>query len=336
MDYSSKLRRLLKGKKVLFLCHVHPDLDSLASAYSLSCFFCKKSKTTFGVPEPVPLVLKERLKQISLKPKTILSLQNFDTVVCVDFRSPVQAGSLSKQLEEFAGNIVIIDHHQPPSNVFSKKTATIIQPKAVATAQLVTAIGKKLSFSFNSKVSKLLAAAILEDSARFASATAETFEAFSFLMKKSRSSYDCLWKLAFPTMNPGKRLSLLKSFRNLELFFIGDFIFAFSKAPHQTASVANSMISLGADVAIGWDLDNDWIFSSIRVSNNARQSLNFNAAKMIHTFLESHKGIGGGHVQAAQLNIPSYFSENVIRDLAKRTLLTKVRKKQPKAGIRKR
>ncbi|MDP2666357.1 MAG: DHH family phosphoesterase [Candidatus Diapherotrites archaeon] len=330
---AKRLKTLLTGKKVLFLAHTRPDLDTLASAYALSLFFAPYSKTTFGIPDPLNTV-SALLQPFQIKPKTISSLASYDAVVCVDFRSPQQGGSLSHALSTYPKTLILIDHHSTALHSFSRKTIPIIRPHSIATAQMVTRIGRAMKASFPSTLATLLATAILADSARFAVANPHTFETFDFLLQKSPKTYEELLLLAFPPPPTGNRLALFKAARAAKIFTVGDYLLAFIHAPYHTAFAASSFIQLGADLAVGYARDPHHILCSIRVSEKLHHDLDLDILDIILPFAQQHDGDAGGHARAAQLNIPAYMTEETLIDLFTKQLLMRIRAQGKHAHIR--
>ncbi len=329
------LVRELAGKRVLFLSHARPDMDTLSSAYRLAHILGQKTRATWGVCEKLNDSYAQRTSSFAIQPKLIDSLESFDAVVCVDFRSPAQAGELESALKKFSGKIIILDHHNPSSNEFSGKLIKIIRPASAATAQMVAQIGIEMNTEFTKPLASALAMGILTDSATFAVASAETFSTFSFLLEKSGQSYEQLSLRAIPPLDVEDVVSTFQSLRQVKLVSVGKFLLATANAPYHNSRSANALIQLGADVALGLFPSEKGLFCAVRVSGRAHSVLQFDAMKVLPTLAHEHSGTCGGHARAAQLNLPPYLSENIIVDAFTHALQARVRKmdKQGKMKI---
>jgi nanoRNase/pAp phosphatase (c-di-AMP/oligoRNAs hydrolase) len=329
-----KLISLVHGKKVLFLSHVRPDLDTLASAMALTHFFLPHSQSTWGIVEPLNEFLQSQTAFFPIQPNEIESLGKFDCVVCVDFRSPSQAGLLSEAFRSYSGKIIIIDHHSPSPAEFSRVDFRLIKPHSIAAAQLVTQMGQFMHASFTKPVAGALAMGMITDSARFLVANTKTFSTFDFLLQKSGKSYEELLTRAVPVPFPSDRVAILHSLKHAKIISIGNYTLASVMLPHQTGFVASALIQLGHDIGVTASYSNDGLFASVRVSARAHSELGFDAMKVLLPFAQSHNATCGGHARAAQLNLPPYFSEQMVVDVLTKNLLACVRKNDPKATIR--
>ncbi len=330
------LLRTIRGKKVVFLSHARPDWDTLASAYALTHFFSGKAQTTFGLCEEPNPEHQNFFSHFSGKEVVIQRLSDFDIVACVDFRSPLMCGNLAPLFSRYNGKVVLLDHHSLSTHEFPNQPLHLLRPSSIATAQMVTQMGMELNADFTKPVSTALAVAIIADSARFSVANTETFGVMDFLVKKSNKKYEDLADLAFPAHSLSTRVSVLKSLRSTEFFQVGDYLVAVSHSPYHGGLSSTYLVQLGADIGLSLFRSPEGIFSSIRVSSRAHGKLKFDAMKVLLPFAKKNNAVCGGHGQAAQLNVPPYFSESLVIDLITRALLERVRKKDKKAVLRKR
>lgn len=328
------LQKELSGKKVLFLSHVRPDMDTLSSAYGLAHIFGQSTKCTWGLSEKLNDSYTQRVSTFAIRPQIINSLFPFDVVVCVDFRSPSQAGELESELRKFSGKIIILDHHSPSSNEFAGKTLKLIRPASAAVAQMVAQIARELNVEFTKPLSTALAMGILTDSAKFTVADNETFSTFAFLLEKSGKTYEQLSLSAVPPLEIADAISTFQSLRQVKLVNVGKFILASTNAPFHNTHAANALIQLGADIALGFFSGDKGLFCAVRISGRAHAVLQFDAMKVLPPLAREHGGTCGGHARAAQLNLPSYLSENVIIDAFVRELQMNVRKIDSNAQLK--
>ncbi len=328
------LVRELAKKKVLFLTHVRPDLDTLASAYALTHFLGQHTPCEWGIVKKLNDSYTQRISDFTLQPLLVEKLDSYDVVVCVDFRSPVQAGPLEDALVRFNGKIIILDHHHPSGNEFSKKTIQLIRPSSVAVAQMVAQIGIELDADFTKPVASALAMAILTDSARFTVANTETFTIMGMLLEKSGKTFEQLSLKAIPPQELENNVSVFHALRQTKLFGVGKYLLAQADAPYHNAPSANALIQLGADVALGIFSSTEGLFCTVRVSGRAHSVLQLDAMKILLPLAQKNGGNCGGHARAAQLNLPPYLSESIVTDAFTRELLMRVCKTDPKARVR--
>lgn len=325
---------LVKGRKVLFLSHVRPDMDTLCSAMALSHFFSRECKPTFGVVEPLSDFQKEQIHFFPIQPKPISSLNDFDVVVCVDFRSPHQAGPLSHALQSFKGHLVILDHHHPSPDEFPRVSLSLIKPHSVSTTQLVAEMGQSMKGDFTKPIATALAIGILTDSARFMVANPQTFGLFDFLVQKSGKPYEEILSRAVPVSPIHDRVGVFHSMKDVKLMSAGNFLFASISSPHPTGQIASSLIQMGADVGLCFSHSSEGVFASVRVSGRAHSELGYDAMHLITPFVKQHGGNGGGHARAAQVNLPPYFSEQMLVDHFSREMFMRVKQNHPKTNLK--
>ncbi len=336
--FAPRFLSLVRGKKVLCLTHAHPDLDTLASSHVLASMLKKMgaAQATFGIPEKPLLKSKILLDSLALRPEVISTLAGFDVVVCVDFRSPAQAGNLEYALKQFNGKRVLVDHHSLSSREFSSPTPAeaFILPTQAATAQMIALLAEEWDYSLSPSEAELLAIAIISDSARFALANEETFRLMHVLQQRSKQSYDALLLRAFPANDLAERLSIIQGMQSPSLFSADSFLLALARAPYASALASNALVQLGADIGVGLFRSREFVTASLRVSNRAHALLGFDSMEVLLPLAKANGGVCGGHACAAQITFPGYVSENIIEDTLKRELLMRVRKTKKNAQLR--
>ncbi|MEK6970899.1 MAG: DHH family phosphoesterase [archaeon] len=329
-----RFRSLIAGKKVLFLSHVRPDMDTLSSAMALAHFFSPESTPVFGVVEPLSDFQREQVRFFPIQPRVIDSLKGFDAIVCVDFRSPGQAGPLANSLKSFGGTIILVDHHHPSPDEFSRVDLPFITPQSVSTTQLVAQMGEAMGGTFTPPVSTALAMGMITDSARFMVANSHSFRVFDFLLTKSGRSYDEILARAVPVSSIHERVGVFHSMKDARLISAGDFLFASIASPSPTGQIASALIQMGADVGMCFSHSPTGIYASLRVSGRAHAELGYDAMHIILPLAHQHGGTGGGHARAAQINLPPYFSEQMLVDRFARELFMRVKKNHPRATMK--
>ena len=103
---------LCNGQRYLILFHVHPDGDSVGSAFALRSLICKTGRKAFCVcadeiPERLQFLAND--SQDSVLPENIPEGYVPDTIISVDTASPSQLGCLYDAYKEKID--LMIDHH---------------------------------------------------------------------------------------------------------------------------------------------------------------------------------------------------------------------------------
>ena len=325
---------LLQGKRVLFLSHARPDLDTLSSGMALSHLFSSLAHTTWGVSSPLDALHEKQLHFFSTLPSLISSLHDFDIVVCVDFRSPEQAGPLSASLKTFSGKVIIFDHHSPSPNAFSRDVVSFIHSDEVATAQMVAELALSLHHAWSPAIASALAAGIIADSARFMVANPRTFFVFDSLLRVSGKTYEELFSLAAPVPPVSNRVGIFHALKHATFVSIDDHLLGSMIHSHQSSWVASALIQMGCDIGLSISYSPERVYTSIRLSNTFHHDLDFDATRVFSRIASQHEGTTGGHPRAAQLNLPPYFSEQMILDSILQEWLRLAKKKNPHARIK--
>lgn len=152
-------------KKLLLLCHVNPDGDTVGSAFALKKIYSLLGGTAYcactsDVPEYLQFLL---LDQDSILYTPDME-KDFDYIWTIDVASPAQLGRLTALAEQTA---LSIDHHGS-CTLFSPH---YLEPNASATGELIYAIYANFlqqgKFSENAAVCRLIYATISADTGSF-------------------------------------------------------------------------------------------------------------------------------------------------------------------------
>lgn len=178
------------GKKLLLLCHVNPDGDTVGSAFALRKIYTLMGGTAYcacvsDVPEYLRFLL-EGQDSIEYTPELAA---NFDKIWSIDVASPAQLGGLSFLADKVS---LSIDHHGN-CTLFAP---CCLQPDASAAGELIFAVYKELihrkKITENAAVCRLLYAAISADTGSFqySNTTPETFRIGAALLETIQSAGD--------------------------------------------------------------------------------------------------------------------------------------------------
>lgn len=162
----SEIAKQLKNAKVVAVfCHVRPDGDALGSMLALVLALKNAGKCAYAVcDDPVP----QRLKLFPAMDEAYLSLpisvDKFDTLVCVDCADVTRIGSNSFEFAKFKGATINIDHHVS-NDRFAKLNYV---NECTATCELLPEVLNAAQFEITQEIADLLALGLLTDSGNFA------------------------------------------------------------------------------------------------------------------------------------------------------------------------
>ena len=284
-DFESFFKKYGKGR-LIFSCHSRADIDSLASAYVLAKRF---GNSILLIPKGTNYATGKLIEEFGIKyetPETVL-FADFDGIVSVD-ASNYGLYELDKSFPILA----VFDHHQKSFNGFEGEF-NFIDSNAKATAEIVFRIFEK---TLDQEDAGLLGTALISDTSRFKSATAETFEILGKLIKKSGKTYEELLNLAYPPLPNDEKIAMLKAMQRVEFFEHQGFIIAISQTGTKIAE-SSSLIAEGADVVFVGRYDKFEQRSMVSARASATFPLPLN--KIMEEVGKNFKSSGGGHPKAS-------------------------------------
>lgn len=177
-------------KKLLLLCHVNPDGDTIGSAFALKKIYALLGGVAYcACTSDSPEYLRFLLDGQDSIEYTENIENNYDIIWAVDVASPTQLGRLSFLADQVS---LSIDHHEN-CTLFS---SYCLKPEASATGELIFAIYKELiergCIEKNAAVCRALYAAISSDTGSFqySNTTPETFRIGGELVETIRDAGD--------------------------------------------------------------------------------------------------------------------------------------------------
>ncbi len=177
-------------KKLLLLCHVNPDGDTVGSAFALRKIYTLMGGTAYcACTSDIPEYLRFLLDgQASIEYTEDLE-KNYDAIWSIDVASPTQLGRLSCLADQIS---LSIDHHGN-CTLFS---SYCLKPDASATGELIFAIYHELiqrgKITDNATVCRSIYAAISADTGSFqySNTTPETFRIGAALVETINHAND--------------------------------------------------------------------------------------------------------------------------------------------------
>jgi bifunctional oligoribonuclease and PAP phosphatase NrnA len=180
MDIKTKIeKKLLQAKKVLIICHVNPDGDTVWSSVALACFLKQRKISAKIISfDPIP-------ENIALLSDHYSIDNNLPVKWKPDLVVAMECGSSKRTGFDIAVDINI-DHHFDNTR-YGK--INWVDKDASSAGSMIFQLAKKLKFKIAGKTAKLLYAAIYSDTGgfRFANTSAQTFREVQELVEKGAS-----------------------------------------------------------------------------------------------------------------------------------------------------
>ncbi|MBU0580197.1 MAG: DHH family phosphoesterase [Candidatus Margulisbacteria bacterium] len=298
------LKKLLKAKKILLICHVDPDGDTTWSALALKKLLMQKRvqvKIVCADALPENVTVFKETKDISRK---LPSNWKWDLVVAMEAGDKKRLG--------FSINVDInIDHHFDNTRYANLNW---IDAQASALGSMIYCICKLGKFKITKEIASLLYAAICSDTGgfRFGNTKQQTFADVYELVKKGAKP-DQIYHLIYENVSEIALKKLGQALCDLKVIEQGKIVYSVAnKVDNETGHGIIDVIRTvrGSEIAILFkELDEKNIKVSLRSKNN------FNVQEIAKIFG------GGGHKKAAGCELPLSLNEAVEK------VLTEIRKK---------
>lgn len=294
-----------KGKKILLITHSGADVDAICAAASLFFALQKRNKAKIFVPEHISLPAKAIAKKLRIPYKLVQSpsLNCFDCLFLVDFNDLKMSGSLANEIKRFKSPVFLIDHHQPARKKIASAKNHLVDPKAVASCELVFDWLKKSHVGLDRCMATCIAAGIVTDSAYFLTANSRTFSILAECLKKSGRAFSTILSLFSVKQTFDEKIAKLKAAKRARIFLISNCIAVASDVGAFEAESASALVKIGADIAFVGDAEDGKLRISGRASQRVVKKLGFSLAKHVFQLLPRYfPGSGGGHAGAAGFN----------------------------------
>jgi len=284
--------------RLVISTHRKADTDGLASAFALHSYFPNSLIAVDELDEGAKgLAEKLGIKTVVLKE---LDRKNYTGLIVVDTASY----TLLEPAKQW-NILLVIDHHHPEGRDM-KSEIMIVDEDSPSTAEMIA----WLLPSVDEKSAFALAAAVISDTARFKSGSAETFRTLAKLMDICGASYCELLELGEPELRSDVKSAVLKAFQRVSIVYAGGLVIATSEVGSNESDAAQA-ITEAADVAFvaSWkDKERE-----TRISARARKSCHVALNEVMKEVGVSLGGNGGGHPKAAGASVKVHTQEALKR-----------------------
>ena len=193
-----KIKSLLSKKKdIIIIPHKNPDGDAIGASTGLKNYFDNFNHNVKIIsPNKFPDFLSwmdpdNQIKIFSEDESCIQKIINADIIFTLDFNNLVRISSMKEQVEKSNAIIIMIDHHENPSNYADFMYSV---PEMSSTCEMIYHFIDKLGDKdkIDKKIAKSLYAGIMTDtgSFKFPSTTHVTHKVVSNLLKTGISHFE--------------------------------------------------------------------------------------------------------------------------------------------------
>ena len=193
-----KIKSLLSNKKdIVIIPHKNPDGDAIGASTGLKNYFDNFNHNVKIIsPNKFPDFLSwmdpdNQIKIFSEDESCIQKIINADIIFTLDFNNLVRISSMKEQVEKSNAIIIMIDHHENPSNYADFMYSV---PEMSSTCEMIYHFIDKLGDKdkIDKKIAKSLYAGIMTDtgSFKFPSTTHVTHKVVSNLLKTGISHFE--------------------------------------------------------------------------------------------------------------------------------------------------
>lgn len=308
-----RLVRMVKtSRRVLILGHQNADPDAVCSAYLLARFLKRMNKrlrTTVVSPEGVSKVSARVLQQLRFAVEEKAEPTEFDVIFTVDTNTLQQLGSLKEPVQNSGRPIVVIDHHAIHPDTRDRAAILVSDEKATSACEVVYSLYKAMKVRLTKKEAFAAFLGLAYETGHFTIATTRSLRLACELLDIGVDGTRALNLIRVP-MDNSERIARMKSAKRLNWESIGGWIVATSTVGSFHASVARSLIGLGAHLAIVGGEKEDRLTLSLRSTNEFYSRTGFHLGRNLATVLgETMNGAGGGHSTAAGATVQGNLDE---------------------------
>ncbi|MEM3833148.1 MAG: DHH family phosphoesterase [Thermoprotei archaeon] len=300
--------------RILITGHANADPDAVASALGLKELITKIKSSTIIIditfPEGISESSSRVLESLNFLDAITSVEPNHDCYILVDTSTPEQLGELGKKILESKKPIIIIDHHKIlPSD---KITIVYADENSPSSTELVYDLFREFLLIPSQKIAQLLLTAIIYETRRFTFARTLTFKTVIDLIQAG-ADYNLAQDLIKLEMDYSEKIARLKAASRIRVYSVDKKIIAITWIGAFEASVAKSLIDLGADVVFVLNTDDNVVS---RISARSKSNIEIDLSEIMIKIARKFSGIGGGHKNAAGAHLKGE-SELITREILK-------------------
>jgi len=296
----------------LILGHQNADPDAVCSAYLLSKLLRRinrRLKVVAASPDGVSKASARVLEHIGFEVVGSVEPTEFDAIFTVDTNTLQQLGNLKQAVENSRKPVVVIDHHAIHPETAARATVLISDEKATSACEVVYELYKAQRVRLTKTEGLAAFLGLAYETGHFAIATTRSLRLACKLLDTGFDGTKALNIIRIP-MDNSERIARMKSAQRLKWENIDGWIVTSSTVGSFHASVARSLIGLGAHLAIVGGEKQTGVTLSFRSTSEFFWGTNFHLGRDLATALGGiMNGIGGGHPTAAGATVQGSVDE---------------------------
>lgn len=313
-QFKQMIRTVKASKKILILGHQNADPDAVCSGYLLSRLLRRINRrlgTVVVSPDGVSRVSTRVLEHLRFQVMEKADPSEFDAILTVDTNTLQQLGSLKEPVEKSGKPLVVIDHHAIHPDTRDRATTLISDEKATSACEIVYRMYKTMRVKLTKREALAVFLGLAYETGHFAIATTRSLRLACELLDHGVDGTSALNIIRLP-MDNSERIARMKSAKRLNWENIGGWIVASSTVGSFHASVARSLIGLGAHLAIVGGEKESGLTLSFRSTSDFYSGTKFHLGKDLATVLgQTMSGAGGGHSTAAGAAVQGNLDEAI-------------------------
>ena len=295
----------LNTKLIILLCHHNADPDAICAAYAFFQFLKQlrpKLKIEIAAAQGPSRLSKCLTSVLPIKLTLQPRIEEADLIVLLDTNTIQQLDEWGERVKNSGSPIVVIDHHS--IHPLTKRLATIyvVEEEASSTCEIVYSFYKEMKVELKKNEAKALFLGMAFDTKHFILADSVTFKIVAELVDVGVNPKEALALLSIP-LDISERIARLKACQRLKIKKVKKWLIAISTISSYQASVANSMIKLGAHVSVVGGKSGNELRISLRSCRDFHDETGIHLGRDIAKPLGYlTQGAGGGHPTSAGVN----------------------------------
>lgn len=284
-------------KGALIVTHVNADPDAIATALLLKHVLERAGVCNVKVafPSGPSKLSRKLLRNLGLTFEYMVEpdCETIGSVAVVDTSNYNQVGGFASIINS-AETLLVLDHHIPPGDLAEKADFTVILEEP-ASSLIVYQVIEELKIPLSPVLATLALAGTLFDTKRFIHVSPVALKLTACMLKRGGDYLKAL-ELLEEEIDFSEKVARLKGAIRSSVIRLGEFLVAVSEVSSHEASVARSLITLGADVSIVTCERDDECRLSIRFSRKFCEKNKLHVGRHVVSELAKRiKGSGGGH-----------------------------------------
>ncbi|MCS7109864.1 MAG: DHH family phosphoesterase [Candidatus Caldarchaeum sp.] len=290
----------VRGKRVQIVSHWGGDADSVGASYVLNRLLTdvyESAEVGFIIPEETSAHVKAIMEHLGFAEKL---LADPDVYLLVDVGSINQLGDLKELVVGSGKEVIVVDHHLQPSEHAGIRY--LVSSKYLAVSEIVFDLVEYLNLSYDEMVSEALFLGMYYDTVRLSVADAEVAAKAARLLNGLDPSK--IIGMLEPRIEDSERIARLKALRRTNVFKLGEWFVVVSNVNGYLSSVARTLVTAGAHVALVAGSKGDYTVLAARSSHDFQKYAGVTLGEDLTKYLLSRfEGDGGGHSGAARIRV---------------------------------